>query len=112
MAFSWFGGNKNKNKKKNAEEKQPLTEDSDSDNDMQWFDDIIDGANSDKGGKQILTKLWEQISGENMISRLRTPKQRSAATIWGTLCHRCEVSYPPRNELKPINMNDSKRLID
>eukprot|EP00484_Ammonia_sp_Unknown_P018669 CAMPEP_0197045230 /NCGR_PEP_ID=MMETSP1384-20130603/21129_1 /TAXON_ID=29189 /ORGANISM="Ammonia sp." /LENGTH=580 /DNA_ID=CAMNT_0042476811 /DNA_START=1 /DNA_END=1743 /DNA_ORIENTATION=- len=95
------------NKKKN----EVKAEDVEEDVDIKWFDDIVEGSDSSQSNKQILSKLWEQVTGENMISRIRSPSQRKAGKIWGRLCHRVDIGYPQPNCLQIMDCFDTQNAL-
>jgi len=77
----------------------------------EWFDDIVEGSDSSATTTQIMSSLWSQISGENMIQRILSRQNRHAGKMWGKLCHRCDVAYPPPNQLSVVDMFDANNGV-
>eukprot|EP01083_Nonionella_stella_P023110 63910_1 len=42
--------------------------------------------------------------GENVLPRLIHPKHRKAAQLWSKLCHKIDISYPPKDQLTSIDI--------
>ena len=68
-------------------------------------------AHGNRPQKDIVKRIWEEITGENMLSRLTSPKEHQAGKAWAKLCHRCDVSYPCSKELNVIDMFDADNMM-
>eukprot|EP01084_Bolivina_argentea_P130838 230990_1 len=98
----------NKNQTTSNEDTENKNEDNDI---MSWFDDIISGCESDKSKKSILYETWSELSNNNIFTRLANSNFRKAATTFGKLCHRINLSYPPKEQLKPIENDELMKEI-
>eukprot|EP01083_Nonionella_stella_P269138 910322_1 len=47
---------------------------------------------------------------ENMFKRLMHPDHRYAAKLWSQLCHKIDISYPPKQSLQPIDIKNKANI--
>ena len=69
----------------------------------QIMNDNSNQRNEPKSTSIVLSDLMTTAKNESMLTRLFHPQHREAGKLWNQLCHKIDISYPPKHALSPID---------